>query len=63
MKLFGLLPIIALGWEIDARNSDSPIGVWLDANEEFSIIVGGSAGTGGQWMHYEPNPDLVEFVD
>ena len=63
MKFLGFMPLLAYAWDLDLRVPDAPSSVYLEPGEEFTVIVGGSAGTGGQWMHYEPNPDTFTYVD
>ena len=63
MKFLRFIPLVAFAWDLDLRVPDAPSSVYLEPGEEFTAIVGGSAGTGGQWMHYEQNPDILTFID
>ena len=56
------MPLLAYGWDLDLRFQNAPTSVYLEPSEEFTVIVGGIAGTGGQWMHYEQNTDTLIYV-
>ena len=62
MKFVGFLPLLVYGWDLDLRFEKASYNVFLEPSEEFTVIVGGTAGTGGQWMHYEPNPDTLIYL-
>ena len=47
MKFVGFLPLLAHGWDLDLRFEKASYNVFLEPSEEFTVIVGGTAGTGG----------------
>ena len=58
------LVAIAQGWLIDLRETEEPeSNLFLAPGDEVEIIVGGSAGTGGQWMYGFSNLFIFGLVD
>ena len=51
-------------WELDLwRQTKREANIFVAPGEEVDIILGGTAGTGGQWMYYLTNPYIFHFND
>ena len=52
MQKLILLVTTAIAWDLDLRASEYPeTNLFLAPGDEVNIILGGTAGTGGQWMY------------
>lgn len=55
---------LAYGWENDLRyTEENSSNVFLTPGEEVDFVLGGTAGTGGQWMYGLTNQFVLGFVD
>jgi hypothetical protein len=50
MKIAGFI-LVAQAWELDLR-IPYQASIYLEPDEQLTVVLGGNAGTGAKWMHY-----------
>lgn len=61
MKIAGFI-LVAQAWELDLR-IPYQASIYLEPDEQLTVVLGGNAGTGAKWMHYQTDSDILTFVD
>ena len=62
IKALLIAPIFA--WEYDLRRmEEEKSNLYLNLGEKVEVILGGSAGTGGQWIYGFTNPFIFNIID
>ena len=62
MKITGLLLFFAQAWELDLRIPYQS-SIYLEPNEQLTVVLGGNAGTGAKWLHYQTDSEILTFID